>query len=313
MAFIWYHGWLCGDCLIPAPSIQVGLDRYRAVADDFYGTIQILFLSNLHVFFEIAILAAYGVSTVLLGSWMYKDFWKSGSAYGLKSLDAYSIVGFLFICSIAPFHTETYWALIVHGLLLSGGLWLQKDRVDGVDSVWIRFLAGAYLLVPYYTAIEQMKIPALLEREAHVLPFVVLVIFMRLMFRQRHAKTTGYIQWAILVIVSLLLIQDGLASNTVYDALILGSLSLVSMLAGMWLRVKSYFFVGAGVLLLNVFLQTRPFWGNLPWWGYLLIAGSILISVASFNEWNKQKGARGEVTFLVRMKENIRKKLKNWN
>ncbi|MBT2680886.1 hypothetical protein J7E38_17995 [Bacillus sp. ISL-35] len=279
----------------------------------FYGTIQIMFLSNLHVFFEIAILAAYGVSTVLLGTWLYKDFWESGGAYGLKSLDAFSIVGFLFICSIAPLHTETYWALIVHGLLVSGGLWLQRNRINGVDSVWIRFLAGAYLLVPYYTAIEQMEIPALLEREAYVLPFIVLAIFMRLMFRQRHAKITSYIQWAILVLVSLLLIQDGLASNTVYDALIIGSLSLVSMLAGMWLRVKAYFFVGAGVLLLNVFLQTRPFWGNLPWWGYLLIAGSILIIVASFNEWNKQKGAKGEKTFLVRVKESIRKRLKDWN
>ena len=115
------------------------------------------------------------------------------------------------------------------------------------------------------------------------------------------------------MVVSLLLIQDGLESNTVYDALILGSLSLISMLAGMWLRVKAYFFVGAGVLLLNVLLQTRPFWGNLPWWGYLLIAGSILIGVASFNEWNKQKGARGEKTLLAKLKESLLMKMKNWN
>ncbi|WHX38629.1 hypothetical protein QNH36_13045 [Mesobacillus sp. AQ2] len=279
----------------------------------FYGTIQFMFLSNLQVFFEIAILAAFGVTTVLLGTWLYKHFWESGGVYGLKSLDAYTIVGFLFICSIAPLHTETYWALIIHGLLLSGGLWLQKNRINGVNSEWILFLAGAYLLVPYYTVIGQIEVPALLEREVYVLPFVGLVIFMRRMFKKQNAKIIDYIQWAVLVIVSLLLIQDGLASNTVYDALILGSLSLVSMLVGMWLRVKSYFFVGAGVLLLNLFLQTRPFWGNLPWWGYLLIAGSILISVASFNEWNKQKGAKGEKTILVRIKESVRKKLKNWN
>ncbi|WP_079509117.1 hypothetical protein [Mesobacillus jeotgali] len=279
----------------------------------YYGTIQILFMTNLDVFVEIDILAFFGVSLLLFGRWLYKNFWESGGSYGLKSLDAFSIAGFLFIFSIAPLHTETFWAMIFHGLLLSAGLWLQKNRIHGKGSTSVQFLAGAYLLVPYYTAIGQINIPDLLEREAYVFPFVVLVIFMRLIFKQRYAKITGYIQWIVLLIVSLLLIQDGMASNTVYDALILGSLSLISMLAGMWLRVKAYFFIGAGVLLLNVIMQTRPFWGNLPWWGYLLVSGSILISVASFNEWNKQKGAKGEKTFLARIKENIKMKLENWN
>lgn len=107
----------------------------------------------------------------------------------------------------------------------------------------------------------------------------------------------------VLILVSILLVQDGLASSTVYDALILGSLSLISILAGMFLKVKSYFFVGTGVLLLNVLLQTRPYWGNLPWWAYLLIAGSILITVASYNEWHKQKKEKGERTLLNGIKE----------
>jgi hypothetical protein len=117
----------------------------------------------------------------------------------------------------------------------------------------------------------------------------------------------------VLLLAALLLVLDGLASSTVHDALILGSLSLISVLAGVWLRIKAYFFVGSGVLLLNVLLQTRPFWGNLPWWGYLLGAGTVLISVASFNEWNKQKKAKGEKTHLARMGEKLLAKLKQWD
>ncbi|MBT2644921.1 hypothetical protein J7I80_22130 [Bacillus sp. ISL-41] len=279
----------------------------------FYGTIQIMFLAQLHVYWDLAILSGSGILLIFSGRRNYKNLWEKGGVFGLQSLDAYSLAGFLFIVSVALMNGETFWALIIHGLLISAGLWLQRSRVHGRGVSVLLFIAGAYLLVPYYAAIEQLTIPALLEREVYVLPFVALAIFSRSIFKERSNQITSYIQWAVLILVSLLLIQDGLDSNTVYDALILGSLSLISMLAGMWLRVKAYFFVGAGVLLLNMVMQTRPFWGNLPWWGYLLIAGSILISVASFIEWNKQKGTKGEQTFLIKLKENLLLKLKNWN
>ncbi|GAE44712.1 SCO7613 C-terminal domain-containing membrane protein [Mesobacillus boroniphilus] len=279
----------------------------------FYGTIQIMFLAQLHMYWDMAILSGSGILLIFSGRRIYTDLWEKGGGFGLQSLDAYSLVGILFIVSVALMDGETFWALIVHGLLISAGLWLQRNRVHGRGVSVILFIAGAYLLVPYYAAVEQLTIPALLEREVYVLPFVALAIFIRFIFKERSNQITSYIQWAVLIMVSLLLIQDGLESNTVYDALILGSLSLISMLAGMWLRVKAYFFVGTGVLLLNVLLQTRPFWGNLPWWGYLLIAGSILISVASFNEWNKQKGTRGEKTLLAKLKESLLMKMKNWN
>ncbi|MGV2938947.1 hypothetical protein AB5I83_05100 [Mesobacillus sp. LC4] len=279
----------------------------------FYGTIQMIFQARQEVSWDIAILSGFGILLILSGRKIFQNLWEKGVSIGLKSLDAYSIVGFLFIVSVAFLNSETFWALIIHGLLLSAGLWLQRDRVHGTGVRVIQFTAGAYLLVPYYTALEQFEIPAILEREVYVLPFIALSIFARLIFKGENKQITSYIQWAVLIIVSLLLIQDGLESNTVYDALILGTLSLISMLAGMWLRIKSYFFVGSGVLLLNVILQTRPFWGNLPWWGYLLITGSVLITIASFNEWHKQKGAKGEKTYLVKLKERLLVKLKSWN
>lgn len=279
----------------------------------FYASIQMIFQSRIDVMFDIALLAGFGVFLLLAGRVLYPKLWENGGVYGLKSLDAYTIVAFFFIVTISVFKSETFWAQIVHGVLLSGGFWLQRNRVHGEGKIVLTFIAGAYLLVPYYAAIEQLDIPALWLWEVNVLPFVALVIFLRFIAKGKWENFTGYIQWAVLIIVSLILIRDGLSSNTVYDALILGSLSLISMLAGMWLRVKAFFFIGAGVLLLNIVLQTRPFWGNLPWWGYLLIGGSILISVASFNEWNKQKGAKGEKTFIISLKEKISSKFKNWN
>lgn len=143
-------------------------------------------------------------------------------------------------------------------------------------------------------------------------PFIALGIYLGRCLQGEYATLVCKIQWGILIGVSLLLVQDGLQSNTVYDALIVGTLSLVSILAGAILRIKSYFFVGSGVLLLNVLLQTRPYWGNLPWWAYLLLAGSLLITVASYNEWHKQKRAKGETPKLEELGKKILLGLNKW-
>lgn len=99
----------------------------------------------------------------------------------------------------------------------------------------------------------------------------------------------NHVQLAVLLLIAAYLVVDGIQSHTIWDAWILGGLSLLSMVAGMQFRIKSYFFVGMGVLIFNVLYQTRPYWGNLPWWVYLLLAGLILIGIASYNEWQKQQ------------------------
>lgn len=227
-------------------------------------------------------------------------------------IDWYTIIGFLAMLNLYNLTEGALWTKLLPGLLISVNLYVQRKRISYVSSKWMTFIAGAFLLQPYYTVLGNTSIPALIERELYVLPWVVLAIILKKVSDSKHRTIINYIQWAVLVIVSLLLIQDGLASSTIYDALILGTLSLISILAGMFYQMKSFFFVGTGVLLLNVFLQTRPYWGNLPWWAYLLIAGSILIAVASYNEWHKQKSAENKETIITTFKEKVIDKIKKW-
>ncbi|WP_404332991.1 DUF2157 domain-containing protein [Mesobacillus maritimus] len=279
----------------------------------FTGTMNSIYGADADVWRAILLLAGIGTILLLIGRVVYQRLWEPGEKWTDIKVDGYTFAAFFFFSALYFFQSETFWAGIVHGILISLALSIQRHRVSSKIRFAFTFLAGAYLLVPYYTMLNELEIHPLWEREALVLPWIVLVIFLQIILKGRWKQTTNYIQWAVLLIVSLLLVQDGLASSTIYDALILGSLSLIAMLAGMWLRVKAFFFVGSGVLLLNVFLQTRPFWGNLPWWGYLLIVGTLLITVASFNEWNKQKAAKGEKTFIVKIGEKILEKLKQWN
>lgn len=260
---------------------------------------------------EIITLAVFGMVFLLAGKWFYPAFYEK-KENEIPTLDVYTIFAVLFFATIYGFEQPYLWIKIIPGLLIALTVWLQTNRIPSEYKWAPTFIAGAYLLQPYYAIISEISVHERLEAEVYALPFVLLSIYLRLCMKGRYERITNYLQWGILLAVSVFLVIDGLESSTIYDALILGSLSLTSILAGVFFKTKSYFFVGTGVLLLNVFMQTRPFWGNLPWWAYLLIAGTILIAVASSNEWNKQKAARGEATFISTLKEKVMGVWKLW-
>ncbi|WP_284035937.1 hypothetical protein [Neobacillus sp. 114] len=279
----------------------------------FAATAQFSYLGDLTPVQNLLLSGGLGILMSAIGHKVYEQLIIKGTNLITIRIDGYTIISFLYFWLMYFFMDESLWSHALPGILIAGNFFLQRKRVPANFSVLIGIIGLAYLLQPYYAIIGLLDIPLLWEREVQVLPIIVLVIFIRRLLKGRYSQITKSIEWAVLIIVSLLLIQDGLASNTIYDAIILGSLSLLSMLAGMYLQIKAYFFTGAGVLLLNVFLQTRPYWGNMPWWAYLLIAGLILIMVASFNEWHKQKLLKGETTFITVIKEKTIDRIKRWD
>ncbi len=277
------------------------------------GSIQLSFVSSLFIPESKTVLfAVLGLASYLAGKRLYKGLFVTNAKLPFRYIDAYTVTAFLYILCLYTIETEGILFRILPGILISMFLWTQQTRLS-TKLGWIpRFLAGGYLLEPYYEVLDHLSIPALIERELYVMPFIALGIYLGRCLQGEYSTLIQRIQWGILIGVSLLLVQDGLQSNTVYDAIIVGTLSFVSILAGVILRIKSYFFVGSGVLLLNVLLQTRPYWGNLPWWVYLLLSGSLLITVASYNEWHKQKRGKAESSKLEEIGKKILMRLNTW-
>jgi len=279
----------------------------------FIATVEFTYSSDLGELAKMLVTGGVGIVLSIIGQLVYKKLVEYWPKIQQLKIDGFTFVSFMFFGLMYLFEDPFIWIHAIPGVLIAISFLLQRKRVPERLSVLMTILGGAYLLQPYYSIMAKLNIPPLWEREVIVLPFIILIIFIRRCLKGRYAEITKAVQWGVLLVVSLLLIQDGLASNTIYDAIIVGTLSLLSLLAGMFLQIKSYFFVGAGVLLLNVFLQTRPYWGNMPWWFYLLIAGLILITVASFNEWNKQKANKGETTFIMVLKEKVIATMKKWD
>ncbi|TFB13780.1 hypothetical protein E3U55_15360 [Filobacillus milosensis] len=192
----------------------------------------------------------------------------------------------------------------------------MKRIPDELPQKIVQTIFVLSFLYPYYILLDAFpntNFTKYIQVELELIPWVLLSYYLGQKTWRTNQNVMNLIQSAILVIVAAAIVFDALMSNTIYDALIVGGLSLIAILIGFIQKIKSFFLVGVSVLLLNVMIQSRPFWGNLPWWAYLLIAGSTLIAVASFYEWQKQKVDRDGDTFLQKQKTKWIKIWKNWN
>ena len=207
-----------------------------------------------------------------------------------KHIDWYSVTAFLIVLTLYQDLTLTsLWADELRALFICCFFALQVRRVPaGVPTKVVKSITALSLFVPYYTLLHHIEINEYIVTEAYVLPWIAVTIYLSKRTWDQSKQIMSFIEWSVLSVVAAILVGDALISNTIYDAIIAGGLSLASVLAGFFYRIKSYFLIGCSVLLLNLLLQTRPYWGNMPWWAYLLIAGATLISVASFYEWQKQ-------------------------
>ncbi|GAB4074647.1 hypothetical protein GCM10028778_21500 [Barrientosiimonas marina] len=264
-----------------------------------------------HPTYDDIVLVVASVIFLIIGLLLYPVIYKAHKAT-FPLVDWYTIAGFVSLGFLYVYDGDTLFQQLLPGILVSLAIYVQRNRLPFVAGKWLVAGAVGYLLQPYYTLLNHLAIPDLIEAECYVLPWVGLAMFIKAIAGKQHQRLMNDTQWVVLVLVSLVLVQDGLQSNTVYDAIILGSLSLLAMLGGMMFKQKSFFFTGSGVLLLNLLIQTRPFWGNMPWWVYLLIAGSILITVASYYEWHKQKTSKGNDTFMTLFYKNVVQRIKKW-
>ncbi|KHE67032.1 SCO7613 C-terminal domain-containing membrane protein, partial [Halobacillus sp. BBL2006] len=167
---------------------------------------------------------------------------------------------------------------------------------------------AAYLLVLFdYSE----WVPDLIEAELQVLPLLSVMFVLRKRTWKEFSSILNHVQFVVVLFIAAYLVVDAIQSHTIWDAWIIGGLSLISMIFGMQFRIKSYFFVGMGVLIFNVLYQTRPYWGNVPWWVYLLVAGLLLIGIASYNEWQKQR-SNSDKPLESKLKR-LWLSFKNWN
>ena len=91
------------------------------------------------------------------------------------------------------------------------------------------------------------------------------------------------------------------------DGMLFGILIVAILIVSYIKKYGMLFLTSTGAILLNVFLLTRAFWFSIPWWVYLLIIGSVLITFAVKNEANEKKDKISIGNALKKLKDNIEK------
>ncbi|MEB2630311.1 hypothetical protein SOP94_17800 [Peribacillus frigoritolerans] len=270
----------------------------------------IMYADTLQPFVGTAVLFGGTAIMVLLSKKYFKGLLDKGGA-GLQ-LDFYRVYGLLFLIAMnmdvltgGPAH---FILEIIAALLIPAYFILMRSTTTGMLERKSQLAAAIlFSLYPYWVIVDQLTIPPVLEEEVNILPlFIVSTTLLRKIFVK--GKITQYIESGIVFLLFLALIIDAMAGNTLYDALIIGTVSLAAMLFGFMMKYKSYFIAGTGTILFNVYMNTNSMWSEMPWWLYLIIGGGLLIGIASFFEWKKQKDNRTSKEVLEKNKQRI----KNW-
>lgn len=265
---------------------------------------------------SVVVLISLGLFIIakILGEYLYDNLYsykKDEKNHWSVKIDWYSLFA-LFIVKIAAgpaIYGSSLWVLLIPGLMLTFWMFSQVKRTNGIISRW--FLTAAYLciLYPYYTITSNIKIPQIIIRELNLLPLLLVFWAVYKFVWNDKEKVMRKIEMVLLIFIALALFLDIIFYDAVADVIILGTLSLISLIAGIQYKIKAYFIVGSAALILNVGFQTRNFWGNLPWWTYLLLAGIILIGYASSKEI--QKGDKNKKSIKI-SKEVLKKTFKDW-
>ena len=236
-----------------------------------------------------ALLAVLTLTTIGLTIFKY-PFPSSGKwAKGEPIMDWYWIGSFIYVFAHPVPIDSNILMKVVPGLVITGLLYVQISRLESLH--WRNILSTVTvisLLNPYYLLLNHLTLPSYVEVEAYLVPVIFILIYLEKKI-WRENNTLRLIHKIGLVLAAVLIVYDAILENSLGEAITVGSLSLASAIYGFYAKRLWYFTTGICIILLNVFLQTSPLWGNLPWWWYLFIGGGVLITIATVNEWKTKK------------------------
>ena len=107
------------------------------------------------------------------------------------------------------------------------------------------------------------------------------------------------------ILIALIYIIAIFSYSGEFDGMIFGILIVFMLMLSYINKYGTLFLINIGAILLNVFLLTRKFWFSIPWWIYLLVIGSVLITFAIKNEADEKKNKFKIADSLKKIKDKI--------
>jgi hypothetical protein len=180
--------------------------------------------------------------------------------------------GFCIACVLAAVLTMTFLGRIP-----------GRDIKDLLLTIAGPFLCMAFWIQPF------VRIEPVLVSELNLLVLVgYFFLLYRLLWKNRVTEVLLFLSAAFSFLI---LGIQAIITGDLADALIIGLLSFVLLVASFLFKLKKWFILSTVTLLILTVYMTRSFWTSIAWWVYLLAVGLILIGLAAANEISKQRGS----------------------
>lgn len=116
--------------------------------------------------------------------------------------------------------------------------------------------------------------------------YLILLLFITRRIISKYNNSYKVLEYIFCVLVNLIALGCYTSEfDGILYVLFLAGIVIVSYIY----KYGPFFLISLIFILLNVFILTRTFWFSIPWWIYILLIGSILISFAIYNELKLKK------------------------
>ena len=205
-----------------------------------------------------------------------------------KSADYLSLTSFLFLFGL---NNADYVPMVVFlslALLVMNFAGRVKIPVRVIVSVFAALVCIAVVLQPF------LDYPEVIALEVNIILMLGTLLLICRVIRPAPEGTMKYIWFTG---ISLALIAEGVSAavtGEVLDLVIVGTASFGIFIFAFIRRNRLWFILGIVSMVSVAVYLSLAFWSSLVWLIYLFVAGTILVVMASVNEWGKRHNKDGK-------------------
>lgn len=222
------------------------------------------------------------------------------SIYKAK-FSVYTVFSFIYLIYLTDYINNIYCSQIL--VILWSLLHCIFEKNNKVKDT---YKAIVYIVTTslYYEIIENIKLDEYTLFNSLGIFVLTILIFKNIIRKYIKQKDIEPIEYIVYGIIYLCMITS---YTSLSDAMLFLSLIIGMVIYSYLKKYGTLFIVSIIALLVNVFYLTKEFWLAIPWWLYLLVIGSILITFAIRNEAKENKEKLSLEGIINKIKDNIEK------
>ena len=227
--------------------------------------------------------AAACIAVAGLGRLIFRKY-----IFSTKAIDYLSLTSVILLFGLAEADYVPMLVCIVLAILILNLAGRVKIPLRVIFSIDAALLCLAVLVQPF------IELPSLFVLEIYLVLILGTLLLICKVIKPFPENAAKYIWFTG---VAIALVAEGISAahtGEALDLIIVGTASIGIFIFAFIRRTRLWFILGIVAMISIAIYLSLEFWSTLVWLVYLLVSGSILIVMASINEWGKRHNKDGK-------------------